>query len=615
MTNYAEEGLASLFSKHGCSTGSEDGWTVASRKKKKTKKNVNHTDDKTFNPPVLTVHTFKTGDEDLNNSGDLNKAHMGVSPFVASKNKFELLNEWESDIENQDEMVEKEEKHIENNTSTLSKKIKLKHKSSNQDNFDDILKEFADMDAEYVFFASEATKTIIYKKSKNGVTEEVVPKENFVRENRKKVFIDRTVSQNLDASEQIQLHSDLLRNYHDCSDPEILEASNDILKNPRSSEFDKDIQDLPKPYFMYYPVSTLILLSFCADQHKNDTGTAWRSHGTRKQQEIQLDECTFIIYELKRLGLFQQYKDHWSDMEDYYNDWNVPHKYRSIFRSHELNYLSLMIHDIKPSSYMKNLSPIDQEPKGKIFNYFNKYDNVETARFKWLSAIKNDYIWFWRILHDFSSDFYLSSQDSVKFQDLIDIIKFINPRAWHLALLDPIYSKRIAKMVEKARFCEHWIVSRHKFYYEWMFLGWAQIPNDFPFHKSPFCSDPNQITNWIHKRFSHKNYLNQDLYFRDDDKEFVSLHLERNFDKNQPNNKCFENDDPPGTTYTYTNEDGIRIQADNDPDQGYMQFGLFKSRHRWLKNEYFINHYNLYDEVKFNKDFGQDGKHNATNNV
>ena len=107
MTNYAGEGLASLFSKHGCSTGSEDGWTVASRKKKKTKKNVNHTDDKTFNPPVLTVHTFKTGDEDLNNTEYLNKAHMGVSSFIANKNKFELLNEWESDIENQDEMVEK----------------------------------------------------------------------------------------------------------------------------------------------------------------------------------------------------------------------------------------------------------------------------------------------------------------------------------------------------------------------------------------------------------------------------------------------------------------------------------------------------------------------------
>ena len=84
-------------------------------------------------------------------------------------------------------MVEKEEKHIEN-TSPPSKKIKLEHESSNQDSFDDILKEFADMDAEYAFSASEATKTIIYKKNKNGVTEEVVPKENIVRENRKKVF-------------------------------------------------------------------------------------------------------------------------------------------------------------------------------------------------------------------------------------------------------------------------------------------------------------------------------------------------------------------------------------------------------------------------------------------
>ena len=89
-------------------------------------------------------------------------------------------------------MVEKEEKHIENNTSPPSKKIELEHESSNQDNFDDILKEFADMDAEYAFSASKATKTITYKKNKNGTIKEVVPEEDFVRENRKKVFIDRT---------------------------------------------------------------------------------------------------------------------------------------------------------------------------------------------------------------------------------------------------------------------------------------------------------------------------------------------------------------------------------------------------------------------------------------
>ena len=224
MTNYAEEGLASLFSKHGCSTGSEDGWTVASSKKKKNKKNVDHTDDNTFNPPVLTVHTFKTGDEDLNNTGDLNKAHMGVSPFVASKNKFEPLNEWESDLENQDEMIGKEEvkMYVEYKTSPPSKKIKIEHKSTKKENFDEILKEFTDMDTEYALSASEAAKTTTYKKNnKNDTIKKVIPEENCVRENRKKVFINRTTAQNLDASEQVQLHLDLIRNYHDCTDPEI----------------------------------------------------------------------------------------------------------------------------------------------------------------------------------------------------------------------------------------------------------------------------------------------------------------------------------------------------------------------------------------------------------
>ena len=207
-------------------------------------------------------------------------------------------------------------------------------------------------------------KRPIFKADKSGKMKKMVPEDEIVRENRKKVVINRETAGNLDATEMIQNFDDLYRNYHDCPDPEMVEASQSILKNPRATEFDKEIEDLPKPYVMYYPVSSLILLSYCADWKKTPI-KPWRSHGTRKKQEIKLDKSTFIIYEIKRLGLFENYKEHWTRMEEYYDDWNIPHEYRSTFRKHELNYLSLMIHDIEPSAYLKNLSPIDTEPQRK----------------------------------------------------------------------------------------------------------------------------------------------------------------------------------------------------------------------------------------------------------
>ena len=64
-----------------------------------------------------------------------------------------------------------------------------------------------------------------------------------------------------------------------------------------------------------------------------------------------------------------------------------------------------------------------------------------------------------------------------------------------MAIEDPIYASRINKLTEKANFHQYWIVSRHRYYYKWLFLGCFPLPNDFPFHKSPFCPDSNQITN------------------------------------------------------------------------------------------------------------------------
>ena len=180
-------------------------------------------------------------------------------------------------------------------------------------------------------------------------------------------------------------------------------------------------------------------------------------------------------------------------------------------------------------------SPFYLRPQGKILKYFNKYDNIKIARQKWLAAIKHDYAWFWDILHQFHPKTKLPPYEIVKFQDLAEIIKFINPKAWNLSIVDPIYSKRIAKIVHNVKHYKHWVVSRHKFYYEWIFFGWKLLPNDYPFHRPVNSTEyPDHISNWVHKRFSHKNYLNQELFYRDDDRDFVPLKLCKIINPNQP---------------------------------------------------------------------------------
>ena len=620
MTNYAEEGLASLFSKHGCSTGSEDGWTVVERKKKKHKTANHATNDNLTPPPVLSSKIDLVNGENLTNPEDMNQAHMGVSPFEAKNNKYTTLSYWENDYEESEEDDEDlEEGEIkETKMSPPMKKIKLESDQyQDQDVFDKLLEDFKQMDAEVALSAIEARDTVLTKPNKNGNFIVNVPDQVNTSNKNDTVIVSTDTADDIESSEAIANFEENENYYFDRENPKIVEESNKILQLPDATLWDYEVKNLPKLYNLAYPVSTQIL-AFHSDEieqaHQEFSRTTpWRSHGIRKKQELKIDESTFIMYEIKRLNMHQQYKEHWELMEKYYDDWCIPHNYRSIFRIHELNYISLMIHDILPTSYMKILSPTDSKPKGKLFNYFEKYDDVKSARMKWLSAIKKDYIWFWKTLHEYHPKIKLSSYEIVKFDDLSHIIKFINPKAWFLAISDPIYSKRIAKITQNAKFSRHWVVTRHKFYYEWLFFGWKQLPKDYPLHRSPQNSQyPDHITNWVPKRFLHKNYTNQDLFFRDDDKDFVPLYLQKSIDENQDANLYFCNDDHPDTIYSYVNEDQTRTNATNNWNENIEENGIIKIRHRWLNNHYFKLDESLYDEIKFNLHFHDLGYTSST---
>ena len=144
MTNFEEQGLASLLSKHGCSTGSEEGWTVVT---KKHKTGDNLTNDDITALPVVSNNFDQDSEVNPTNLEEKRKAHMGVSPSEANVNKYAALSYWENDDEDEDD--EDQDEHQELKTrktkapgnSPPLKKIKLESDQyyQGEDIFDKIL--------------------------------------------------------------------------------------------------------------------------------------------------------------------------------------------------------------------------------------------------------------------------------------------------------------------------------------------------------------------------------------------------------------------------------------------------------------------------------------------
>ena len=184
-----------------------------------------------------------------------------------------------------------------------------------------------------------------------------------------------------------------------------------------------------------------------------------------------MEEELFIHKELARLYMVQSYKLFYEMMEDYYDQWEIPPRFRSILRIHEWKYIMLMIHDVDHTSEVHQAQIFHHYPAGKIFDFYDKFDPIDVARAKWLCTIHHDYVWFWNTLHSFANPLVLSYQDAIKFQDIKEIVKFINPKTYYLALNKPTYCERLLIIQEKAKDKQAWIVTRHKFFYEYTSLA------------------------------------------------------------------------------------------------------------------------------------------------
>ena len=161
----------------------------------------------------------------------------------------------------------------------------------------------------------------------------------------------------------------------------------------------------------------------------------------------------------------------------------------------------------------------------------------------------------------------LSRDNLVKFSDIYDIIKFINPKAIYQATEDPVYSQRILGILKKSQDLSPWVTTRHKYFYEWHFLGWRQLPPDYPLNKNPSDKNKNNISNWVHKAISHDEYLAQDLFMKSKSNDLINMNLKRiDYYDEDETSVYSEDDERKPSTYSFVNEFGHRETQDiNNP--------------------------------------------------
>lgn len=108
-----------------------------------------------------------------------------------------------------------------------------------------------------------------------------------------------------------------------------------------------------------------------------------------------------------------------------------------------------------------------------------------------------------------------------------------------MAMSDNVYIERLFILKEKARDQQSWVKTRHNYFYEWYFFGWRQLPSEYPLNQQPDDKNPNNISNWVHKRLSHTEYLSNKLYYQDNWNQAYHIDLVLEVDNDDQSENSF----------------------------------------------------------------------------
>ena len=251
--------------------------------------------------------------------------------------------------------------------------------------------------------------------------------------------------------------------------------------------------------------------------HQNNSLTTlniidWAPFGPERKKELKRIEDSAFHYQLKKNGYTHAWKTIYTRINTQCNVLGIPYKNRMKLYQREIEFLSLLLHDVLPENYyIQGIHPNDISVS-YYHLFFSPNDSISVARKKWYDFILKDYDFYWDVYSKKIDVYTLSNYDITKLNDLNEIIWFINPTGMQHLLQTPETHEAIKFVYRRACNVGNWVYSRHKAYYAWLMFGWRQLPQEYPSFDSAGPLKPIELSRWIPKSCSIEEYLAKDLY-------------------------------------------------------------------------------------------------------
>ena len=253
-------------------------------------------------------------------------------------------------------------------------------------------------------------------------------------------------------------------------------------QNMDDTDYTKIIKrDLPRLHCAQNPISKRSLIKDLQDKIFNPTPPEWGEFGRKRCEELRRLEKTIVFNQLLKNNFAHAWKEIYTDVNDFCNEYRVPNNQRiKLFRK-EMEYLSLYIHDVLPLNYNEQGIHPDDPSISRYTKFFSENDSLFVARKKWHDFILDDYNYFWDVYLYKINYRTLIDTDIVRLQDLYNIIYFINPDGIRTLLNTPNTHLIINNVYQRYLKIKNWVPTRHYTYYNLVYL-WLER-NSAPFSK------------------------------------------------------------------------------------------------------------------------------------
>ena len=220
-----------------------------------------------------------------------------------------------------------------------------------------------------------------------------------------------------------------------------------------------------------------------------------------------------MAYQQLRLNNFSHaWKELYTKINAQCNSLGVPYKHRAKLLTKELEFLSLLLHDVLPYNFSEQgIFPGDKNVSSYSL-FFSEDDPLSVACKKWLDFLGDDYELFWNVFSEKISYNHLDNTEILKLHDIFEVIWFINPQGIQKLLSSLDGMRTYQQIHDKVSSIEYWTHSRSKIFYVWMMFGWRLLPNDFPAYNSSSGPEKLELSQWIPRSFTREKFISKELY-------------------------------------------------------------------------------------------------------